>query len=85
MSNRRWDHPVMIICRRTGQLSTIASTAEALEVLTNSWPVADGKAFMAALLICSDVEAGIREPDEARASFIAAAKEAGVPFDTMGG
>jgi uncharacterized NAD-dependent epimerase/dehydratase family protein len=38
---------------------------------------------MRALLVCADVESGLRQPLEARTSFIAAAMEAGVPIETV--
>ncbi|MBB5572829.1 MULTISPECIES: DUF982 domain-containing protein [Rhizobium] len=82
MSNRHWNFPVMVICTRTGKIYTVGTTKEALDMLLNAWPVAEGKAFMMALQICTDVESGIRQPLEARNSFVAAAKEAGVPIET---
>ncbi|MDL2403566.1 DUF982 domain-containing protein [Rhizobium mayense] len=82
MSNRRWNFPVVVICTRTGKSYTIGTTKEALDMLLNAWPVAEGKAFMMALQVCADVESGIRQPREARNSFLAAAKEAGVPIET---
>ncbi len=72
----------MVICNRTGKIYTVGTTKEALDMLLNAWPVAEGKAFMMALQICADVEIGIRQPPDARNSFVAAAKEAGVPIET---
>jgi hypothetical protein len=82
MSNRHWNFPVMVICKRTGKIYTVGTTKEALDMLLNAWPVAEGRAFMMAMQICADVESGIRQPLEARNSFVAAAKEAGVPIET---
>jgi hypothetical protein len=81
MSPRRWEMPVLVACKRTGDMHIVATTAEALAILLNAWPVSNGRAFMEALQICSDVEAGLRTPLEARLSFISAASEAGVPIE----
>ncbi|CCM75120.1 conserved hypothetical protein [Rhizobium mesoamericanum STM3625] len=60
----------------------INTTNEARDILLSAWPTTEGKAFMAALQICADVDAGIREPEEAREAFIMAAREAEVPIET---
>ncbi|HEY0124817.1 MAG TPA: DUF982 domain-containing protein [Rhizobium sp.] len=83
MSNRHWNYPVLVICTRTGATYTVGTTKEALDMLLNAWPVAEGRAFMRALLVCAHVESGLRQPLEARTSFIAAAMEAGVPIETV--
>lgn len=81
MNNKDWNYPVMVICKRTGKIYTVASTKEALDILLNAWPVAEGKAFMIALQICADVERGQGQSQEARNSFLAAAAEASVPIE----
>lgn len=81
MSNQDWNYPVMVNCKRTGKVYTVANTKEALDMLLNAWPVAEGKAFLIALQICADVENGIGQPMDARSSFMAAAVEAGVPLE----
>ncbi|AYG67169.1 MULTISPECIES: DUF982 domain-containing protein [unclassified Rhizobium] len=81
MNNKDWNYPIMVICKRTGKIYTVANTKEALEMLLNAWPVAEGKAFMMALQICADVERGQGQPLEARSSFVIAAAEAGVPLE----
>ncbi|QND48085.1 DUF982 domain-containing protein [Rhizobium lusitanum] len=83
MSNRHWNYPVLVICTRTGTTYTVSTTKEALDMLLNAWPVAEGKVFLGALQVCADVESGLRQPLEARSSFIAAAMEAGVPIETV--
>lgn len=83
MSNRHWNYPVLVICTRTGTTYTVSTTKEALDMLLNAWPVAEGKEFLRAMLVCADVESGLRQPLEARSSFIAAAMEAGVPIETV--
>lgn len=81
-NNRDWNYPIMVICKRTGKVYTVANTKEALDMLLNAWPVAEGKAFLMALQICADVESGHGYPLEARNSFMTAAMEAGVPIET---
>ena len=81
MNNKDWNNPIMVICKRTGKVYTVANTKEALNMLLNAWPVAEGRAFMMALQICADVERGQGQPLEARNSFVAAASEAGVPLE----
>ena len=83
MSDRHWNYPVLVICTRTGTTYTVGTTKEALDMLLNAWPVAEGKAFLRALQVCADVESGLRQPLEARSSFIAASMEAGVPIETV--
>ncbi len=82
MNNKDWNCPIMVICKRTGRVYTVANTEEALDMLLNAWPVAEGRAFMMALQICADVERGQGQPPEARDSFLAAAMEAGVPIES---
>lgn len=81
MNNKDWNYPIMVICKRTGKVYTVANTKEALDMLLNAWPVAEGKAFLMALQICADVESGHGHPFEARNSFMTAAMEAGVPIE----
>lgn len=81
MSKRRWEAPVLIVCKRSGRMLMVTTTEEALNTLLSAWPVATGKAFLQALQICADVEAGLRTPREARECFIAAAQEACVPIE----
>ncbi|MGG6895216.1 MULTISPECIES: DUF982 domain-containing protein [Rhizobium] len=81
MNNKDWNYPIMVICKRTGKVYTVASTKEALDMLLNAWPVAEGKAFLMALQVCADVESGHGQSLEARNSFLAAAMEASVPVE----
>ena len=82
MNNKDWIYPIMVICKRTGKVYTVTNTKEALDMLLNAWPVAEGKAFLMALQICADVESGHGHALEARNSFMTAAMEAGVPIET---
>jgi len=81
MNHKDWHHPIMVICKRTGKVYTVANTKEALDMLLNAWPVAEGKAFLMALQICADVESGHGHALEAQHSFVAAAAEASVPIE----
>ncbi len=83
MDTVRWRQPVMIICRRSGQLYTVTSTGEALDALLKVWPVAEGRAFLAALQVCNSVKLGVATPEDARTAFIAAAQEANIPIDSI--
>jgi hypothetical protein len=73
----------MIACRRNGAVHTVASAREALRLLFNGWPVAEGKAYFSALQICDGAALGNASPEEARLAFLAAADEAKVPYDTI--
>ncbi|MBB3594356.1 hypothetical protein FHX08_004760 [Rhizobium sp. BK529] len=84
MSKRRWEAPVLVICKRSGRMHMVTTTEEALNILLNAWPVSTGKAFLRALQVCADVDAGLRTPHEARECFIAAAQEADIPIETAG-
>ena len=81
MSKRRWETPVMVVCKRSGQMLLVATTEEALNMLLTAWPVSTGKAFFRALQACADVESGLRTPHEALDCFIAAAREAEIPIE----
>lgn len=81
MDIARWERPVMIVCKRSGQLVAVTSTIEALNTLLNSWPTSEGKAFFCALQICN---AAIDNPaldHEAREAFVEAARDADIPFE----
>ncbi|PRH89051.1 DUF982 domain-containing protein [Labrys okinawensis] len=57
---------------------TIRDADEAASYLADYWPVRGGKAYDLAKAACTEAIAGHRDPDEARAAFLFAAKEAGV-------
>ncbi|MNF08858.1 hypothetical protein D3C80_2093810 [compost metagenome] len=46
--------------------------------MIEDWPIEDGDALDAALLVCAAVDAGRKKPEDARKAFIAAAIEAGL-------
>lgn len=80
---RRWDQPVMLACKHSGQFFVITSTAEAYDFLSSKWPVSSGAAFLAALEICNGVSEGSADRHAARLAFIEAALEAGIPVTSM--
>ena len=78
MENKPWSKPVTFEAG-PGTHRVVATTDEASHYLLNRWPVEGGSHYIEARKICLDVLAGLRTPDDARAAFIAAAAEAGLP------
>jgi hypothetical protein len=83
VATRHWIFPVMIACPRSGQVYTVATTADALKMLTTTWPVAYGKAFLTALEVCEAVTTGTATPEDARLAFLEAADEAKVVYELI--
>lgn len=84
MGTRHWDIPIMIACPRSGQVYTVATTIDALKILTTAWPVAEGKAFVTALEVCEAVISGGKATrEDARLAFLAAADEAKVTYELI--
>jgi hypothetical protein len=81
MTNRLWITPILVICNKTGQILSVSTTKDAVDMLTSTWPQKEGNAYTNALQICANVAAGIATPDEAREAFIEAAREANVPTE----
>jgi hypothetical protein len=73
----------MIACRGGRSAQTIRSARDALRILFNAWPVAEGKAYFSALQLCDGVAIGNASPEEARLAFLAAAEEAKIAYDTQ--
>lgn len=73
----------MIACPQRGEVYTVATTRDALTLLTTAWPVAEGEAFLAALGACGAVVTGAATPEEARLAFLAAADEAKVAYELI--
>jgi hypothetical protein len=80
----RWEQPVMLACKASGQLFIVTTTKEAFEFLTSKWPISSGKEYLTALEICDRVSTGAADRERARLAFIAAAEEAGFPVTTIG-
>ncbi|CCM78588.1 DUF982 domain-containing protein [Rhizobium mesoamericanum] len=71
---------VIIVVERNRTLHTIASAAEALDMLFTNWPVVSGTAFVLALEACAGTVSGAVTQEEAQSAFLAAAVEAKVAF-----
>jgi hypothetical protein len=71
----------MIACPHGGEVHTIATTRDALTLLTTAWPVAEGKAYVAAIDACEAVITGAATPENARLAFLAAADDAKVVYE----
>lgn len=78
MNRGYWDEPVTMETLTLGRYQSVSSAAEAALILLDEWPVAEGKAFLAAQSACLMAMEGTATPDEARTAFLAAADEAGV-------
>jgi hypothetical protein len=76
--DKPWKTGVTLALEGTDTFTTIATTQAASWALIEDWPLEDGPALDRALLICSAVMEGKKPAEEARAAFIAAAKEAGL-------
>lgn len=64
---------------KRGRARVINSVVALAEVLLTQWPVTDGEAYQEALRVCLDVlENPARPAEDARAAFVAAARDAGV-------
>jgi hypothetical protein len=67
---------VTIELDKSGKLRNVSSVTEAAEVLMMHWPKHKGKNLSAARQACLDAIGGEGSVDDARAAFVAAAKEA---------
>ncbi|WP_448956013.1 DUF982 domain-containing protein [Labrys neptuniae] len=77
MDTLPWSRPVQFETD-VGRHRVLVSTEEASHYLLNNWPSIPGPRFFDAKRACLDVMAGMGEPDDARAAFIAACEEAHV-------
>ena len=77
----RWDTPLLIACPRSGEVYTVATTRDALNLLTTGWPVAKGRSFVAAKEACEAVMTGSATPEDARLAFLAAADDAKIAYE----
>jgi len=76
--NTRWQKPVLIAFETPGDYTSIETTQAASWAMIEDWPIEDGDALDAALLVCAAVDAGRKKPEDALKAFIAAAIEAGL-------
>ena len=75
MDTQPWSRPVQF-GTEGGDIRILTSTEEASYYLQNDWPADIGPKFIEAQRTCLDVLAGIGGPEDARAAFIEACKEA---------
>jgi hypothetical protein len=77
MSDKRFPSPVRIVQQQSREV-VVASAWDALEFL-RGWPAARaGRAYRIAFQHCMDATDGILSARKAQASFMAAAREAGI-------
>jgi hypothetical protein len=77
---KRFDRPVVVEDWR-GTVRILASTLDAAHFLMNAWPVGRGDRHVEAIDACIEVLRGERPPAEARAAFVAAAREAEISVE----
>ena len=73
-----WKIPVTISIGEPPAETAISTLQAAAWALIEDWPLEDGPALDAALVVCTAVMEGKRKPEEARKAFVAAASEAGI-------
>lgn len=56
--NTRWQKPVLIAFETPGDYTSIETTQAASWAMIEDWPIEDGDALDAALLVCAAVDAG---------------------------
>lgn len=71
-------HTITVETKRLGRYRVIASVEEAAEYLVYDWPIDKGPLQLEARIACLDCMEGALSVEDARAAFIAAAKDAGV-------
>lgn len=72
--------PVRVVDGHAGEVRSVRTADDVWKTLLDDWPLSEGDCFLSALLVCIDVQCGMRAPEDARAAFVAAAVEAGVPL-----
>jgi Protein of unknown function (DUF982) len=73
----------MLASPKTGEVLVVTTTEEAHQCLVSNWPTSEGPAFLAALEICNRVSLGTTDREIARQAFVNAAREAGVPIQSV--
>jgi hypothetical protein len=76
--NSLWKNPVVVSIGEPPVETVIDTTQAAAWAMIEDWPMEDGTALDRALALCAAVDAGKRNPEEARHAFVEAAKEAGI-------
>ncbi len=80
MTERHWEHSVILIPEDSSSLVVITTTKEAMDMLRNRWPKTEGDAYTTAIRACEAVAEKRAMPMDARAAFILAAADAGIPM-----
>lgn len=76
MDSKIWNAPVSLEMFGSGHYRVVTSAKEAAKVLCNEWPRRSGPRYTEALASCAAALKGERDPEQTRADFIYAAKEA---------
>lgn len=69
---------VTIKSPRSGRILIVRNVQDALAVLTQSWLRRQSEKHAIACQVCRDALGDTRSPDEARAAFVEASREAGI-------
>jgi hypothetical protein len=77
MPKKRWQEPIEITAPLSGK-QTVHGPFAALIFLLDDWPESRGKAYAEARDSCQLASAGCRPAEQARESFLRAAREAGM-------
>lgn len=70
-----WSEPV-IVNLLDGRCRTVVGPLDAINCLQNEWPVRDGAYYGCAMRACNAALKYRKKPEDARAAFIAASREA---------
>ena len=76
MDRQYWTSPVELYLPGSTRCRAITGTIFALECLVTLWPTTRGNAYLQALKDCRDALGGQSSVEQARSSFISAAREA---------
>ncbi|UWU29195.1 DUF982 domain-containing protein [Rhizobium sp. WSM1274] len=71
--------PLMLVINAKEKHRVVRSLGDVAEALVAAWPTGDGKEYIAAIRTCLDAIQGNVPAKLARAAFIRAAEEAGIP------
>lgn len=78
MSRAVWDGNVELMIECKDHYRTVHNAREAIECLSVCWPQQKGPTFAAAKKACMAAATGRQPPANARATFVAAAREVGI-------
>ncbi|EPE96194.1 DUF982 domain-containing protein [Rhizobium grahamii] len=81
--NRAGFEPLVLVVPGEQTYRRVASLRQAAEALLIAWPSDDGEEYMDAVKTCFDAMQGKLTAVEARAAFVRAAVEAGLPIIAM--